>query len=111
MRAAPAARDENLTGRKLFADVKLLNDLSISTNIFLHKVFEKASPLSYEFQQANATVVVLLMSLEVRRQYVDVGSEDCYLNLRVPGVRGTLPVLLDDLCLLFFVDWHCDSLK
>ena len=111
MRAALAARDENLTDRKLFADVKLLNDLSISTNVFFHKIFEKASPLSNELQKAHTTVMVLLMPLEVRRQHIDMGGEYGDLNLGVAGVCFALPVLLDELCLLLFADWHCDSLS
>ncbi len=111
MRAALAARDENLTNRKLFADVKLLNDLSISTNIFLREILKKASPLSDKLQEAETTVVVFFVAREVRRKHVNVGCEDCNLDLRASGVSVTFPVLFDDLRLLFLGNWHCDSLK
>jgi len=97
--------------RKLFADVKLLNDFSISTDVFLHEVLEEASALSNEFQQASPTVIVFLVTHEVGRQHIDVRGENCDLDFRTARVSGALPVLGDNLRLLLFSDWHRDSLE
>ena len=53
--------------RKLFADLELLNDFSISANVFLDKVLEKASALSNELQKASPTVIVFFVTHEVGR--------------------------------------------
>lgn len=111
MRAALAARDESGTIRKLFADLKLLNDFSISANVVFHKVLEKASPLSNEFQQASPTVIVFSVTHEVGRQHIDVRGENCDLDFGTARICGAFPVFGDNLCLLLFSDWHRDSLE
>jgi hypothetical protein len=111
MRAALAARDENPIDRKLFADVKFLDDLAISINVFFREILEKASPFSHKLQQAKTAMMVFLVPLQVRGQHVDMGCQDGNLNFRASGVRVTLPELLDDFRLLFFADRHCNSLK
>jgi hypothetical protein len=110
MRAALAARDEDPMVRKLFADLKFLDDLAISINILLCEIVKEASALADQFQEAEATMVILLVTLKVRRQHVDVGCKDGNLHFRAARICATLPVLLDDLRLLFFANRHCDSL-
>jgi hypothetical protein len=97
--------------RKLFADVKLLNDFSISTNVFLHEILEKASALSNKFQQASPTVIVLFVTHEMGRQHIDVRGENCNLNFGTARVSGAFSVFRDNLCLMFFGDWHRGSLE
>lgn len=66
MRAELSAHGENTPSRNLFADVKLLNDLAISVNVFLHQIVQQATSLSNNLEKAQATVVVLLVCIKMR---------------------------------------------
>lgn len=101
MRAAYAARDENSTTRKLFADFKLLDDLSISIDVFFREILEQPSALPHQLQQPRTAMMILFVALEVRRQHVDVRGQYSNLDLGVPGICGALSKLLDELRLLF----------
>jgi hypothetical protein len=94
----------------LLSDIELLNDLSISSDVLFHEIVEKPSPFADKFQQSEATVMILHVLAEVRRQARDMGRQNRDLNLGRSRVIRVLSEFVDDFYLLVFCDRHCYSL-
>lgn len=88
----------------LLTDVEFRDDGAVALNVVAHQIIEQATALTYQLEQTTTRGVILLMRLEVVRQFVDPGREDGNLHFWCSGVRVALTELLDDFCLLFCRD-------
>src|SRR5271165_284166 len=66
----------------LFADAQLLNDGFVALGIGLSEVVEQAATLADHHEKAAPGGVVLLVGLEMLRQFANPGAQDGDLNFR-----------------------------
>lgn len=81
----------------------------ISLVIVFLEIIEKPPPLSHEFQEAPAGVVILDMNLEVLREVLNALTEQSYLHLRRAGICLMESELLNHLSLLHLSNPHVFS--
>ena len=84
----------------LLSKTKLLNDSSVSFDVYLLEVVEKVSSVTYHLEEAATAVVVLVVALEVLGEVRNSVSKNCDLNLGRSGVTLVGSVLFNN-CLLF----------
>lgn len=89
---------------KLLSDVQLLDDRTVTLDIYLCEIVEEASSVSYHLEKATAAVVVLVVVFEVRVEAVDAVCEDRDLYLGRTCVAFVGLVLVNN-C-LFYVFLH-----
>jgi len=83
---------------------QILEDITVSLAVRSLHVFQKASTAAYHLEKAEATVVILLVHVEVRpEEVVDTRCEDRNLDGSAPDVAVVELVLLDD---FFSTDRH-----
>ena len=70
----------------LLAKTEFLNDALIAVKIRSSQIIQQPSPLSDQFQESAAGMVILLMDLEMISEIVDPVAENGYLNFRRAGV-------------------------
>src|SRR3954470_15046618 len=81
------------------AQAEPLDDRAVAVDVFLLHVVQKATTLADQQEQATATVVVVLVLLEVLGQVGDAVRQQRHLDLRGAGVALAGAVLGDDLLL------------
>src|SRR5829696_2782800 len=86
--------------KRLRAETKILNDLSVAVDVGALQVVQQAAALAHHLEQAAAAVMVLRVRAEVRRQVVDPLREDRDLHARRTRV-GLVPTVLLE-CRCFF---------
>ena len=84
----------------LLSETKLLNDSSVSLDVYLLEVVEEVSSVTYHLEEAATAVVVLVVALEVLGEVRNSVSKNCDLNLGRSGVTLVGSVLFNN-CLLF----------
>lgn len=94
---------DRLTSRLPFlpAQAEPLNQGLIPTWIVPAQVIEKPPSLTHDLEKATSGVVVLLVLLEVLRQFVDPLGKERNLDLRRAGVATVGPETVDDRSLPF----------
>ena len=80
----------------LLPDPQLLNQGAVPLHIHLFQVVQEVPPLTHEFQETPAGVMILYMGLEMLRQVIDPLAQDSDLDLGRPRVRGMSLIPLDD---------------
>ena len=83
------------TGDRLLADAQLLNDLFVALGIVLSEVVEQAATLADHHEKTAPGGVVLLMRLEMLRQFTNPFTQDRDLDLGRPGIRRVSTVLVN----------------
>jgi hypothetical protein len=81
----------------LLADAELLNHRLVALGIILLQVIEQATTLADHHQKPAPRSVVLLVGLEVFREFRDTRTQDRDLDLRAASVVRVRLVLLDDI--------------
>src|SRR5574341_2369388 len=69
-------------GFRLLADTQPVDQLGVPFRVLALEVIQQASPLSDEFQEPAARMVILCVNLEMFREVTDPLAEDRNLNLR-----------------------------
>ena len=97
---------------KLLTDTESCDNGTISLDVNLLEVAEKASSLTDHHQKAASAVVILLVNLEVLGEVVDPSGEQGDLNLGRTGVAFVGGVFRHDSLLFFFqhVCFHLSKL-
>ena len=72
---------------RLFSDTQTLNNGPVSFDILLLDIIEKPAPLSDEFQEAPAGMMILLVHLEMLCQVFNSTAQKRNLHLRRPCIR------------------------
>jgi hypothetical protein len=80
----------------LFPDSQLLDQGAVTLHIYFLQVVQEVPPLTYEFQETPAGMVILHVGLEMLREVIDPLAQDGDLDLGRPGVRGMSLVPLDE---------------
>ena len=80
---------------RLLADAEFLNDLFIALGIGLSEVVQQAATLADHHEEASPGGMVLLMRLEMLRQFTNTLTQDGDLDLRGTGIVVVSPVLVD----------------
>lgn len=91
--------------QELSSQAELFNDCTITFDIVVLEVTEKAAAVAYHLVEAAAAVVVLLVRLEVLCKRVDSVGENSDLNFRGTCVAFVNLIGIDDF-LLFFLCEH-----
>jgi hypothetical protein len=89
--------------RRLMTETQIRNELPIPLQILSLQVFQEAATAPHELEKAAATVVILLVPVEVIPQLVDAGCQESDLHGCAASVCLVELVLLDD---LFAVNGH-----
>ena len=76
----------------LLADAQFLNDGFVALGIRLPEVIEQAATLAHHHEKAAPGGMVLLMGLEMLRQFTNPCAQDGNLNLRRTGILSCPPV-------------------
>ena len=84
-----------MAGSRLFADAEFLNNLFVALGIGPSEVVEQAATLADHHEEASAGGMVLLMRLEMLRQFTNTLTQDGDLDLRGTGIVVVSPVLVD----------------
>src|SRR5271165_5672527 len=79
----------------LLADAKFLNDGFVALGIRLPEVIEQAATLAHHHEKAAPGGMVLLMRLEMLRQFTNPRTQDRDLNFRRAGVGRVSAVLVN----------------
>ena len=79
----------------LLADAEFLNDLFVALGIGLSEVVEQTASLADHHEKASPGGMVLLMRLEMLRQFTNTLTQDGDLDLRGTGVVVVSTVLVD----------------
>jgi hypothetical protein len=87
----------------LFAQSKLLNQSAIPVNVLLLEIIQETPPLSHQFDQAPAGVVIFGVDLEVIGQVTDPLAQNGHLHFRGAGIRVMQAKPVDEVTLLFRV--------
>jgi hypothetical protein len=87
----------------LFAQPELLNQSAIPVDVLLLEVIQETSPLSHQFDQAPAGVVIFGVDLEVVGQVTDPLAQNGHLNLSGAGIRFMQTKPVNDVPFLFSV--------
>src|SRR6516164_4297175 len=80
---------------RLLADAEFLNDLFVALGVGLSEVVQQAATLADHHEEASAGGMVLLMRLEMLRQFTNTLTQDGDLDLRGTGIVIVSPVLVD----------------
>ena len=86
----------------LLAQVQLLDDGTVTLDVYLLEVAEEVSSVTDHLQHAAAAVVILVVCLEVLGKSVDAMGKDRDLNLGRTGVALVHFVLLNNGLLFVF---------
>jgi hypothetical protein len=87
----------------LFAQPELLNQSAIPVDVLFLEVIQETSPLSHQFDQAPAGVMVFGVNLEMVGQVTDPLAQNGHLNLSGAGIRVMQAKPVDDVTFLFSV--------
>jgi hypothetical protein len=87
----------------LFAQPKLLNQRPISLDILVLEVVQEAAPLSHQFDQAPAGMVIFGVGLKMIGQVTDTLAQDGHLYLGGAGIRFMLAKPVDNVTFLYRV--------
>ena len=82
-------------GDRLLADAQLLNDLFVALGIVLSEVVEQAATLADHHEKTAPGGMVLLMRLEMLREFTNALTQYRDLDFRRTGVVGVSTVLAD----------------
>jgi hypothetical protein len=81
---------------ELATKTELADDGSVSLDVVVLQVIQKATALADEHEEPAATVVVLLVDLEMLGQVLDTTGEQCDLHLRRTSVGLMEAKLVND---------------
>ena len=85
---------------RLFLEIEFLGQRSVSLWILLFQIIQMSLSIGYHREKTASGMVVLLVFLEMARQFCDFLSQNRYLNLRRTGVLIVNRYFLDNFCLL-----------
>jgi len=80
----------------LLADTEFRNDSTITLNVLLGEIVEKAAAMSDHLKKSKAAVIILLVNLKVLSQLRDTCGEDCNLNLGRARVSRVGAIFVDN---------------
>ena len=87
--------------QKLLSEAELLNDCSVSLDIFLREIVKKLLSVADHLRETSLRMEVLGVLLHVLGELVDSGSKNSYLNLGRTRISLVNLVRLDERCLRF----------
>jgi hypothetical protein len=105
-RSRPRKSPKSIRVTSLFANSQSLDNRAVPLYILRFEVVEQMPPLSHEFQQAPAGMMVLEMGPEMLRQIIDPFAQDRDLHFRRSCVRGMPFVFLNEFLFLFWQQCH-----
>jgi hypothetical protein len=84
----------------LSAEPELLNQRPISLDILVLEVVQEAPPLTHQFDQSPAGMVIFGVGFEMISQVADTLAQDGYLHLCGAGIRFMLAKPVDNVTFL-----------
>ncbi len=99
--SSPVAKHFQWLG-KLLADAQFLNDGLVTVGVVRLQVVQQATPLADHHEKAAPGGVILLVALEMIRQFADPLAEDGNLHFRTASVRIMRAELRDDVGFALF---------
>jgi len=93
--------------KNLFSYAELIDYSTVTVDVLLLEISEKASSLTNHFEKTSAAVVVVVVELEMLVEMVDSCRENGNLNLGRACVAFVHSVFCDNLLFLFLK--HCVS--
>jgi len=86
----------SVAGKPLLADPEFLNDGFVSLGVVILEVVQQTPSFAHQHQKTAPGSVVLLVRLEVLRQFANAFTKDSDLNFGTPRIRIVRPILADD---------------
>ena len=94
--------------RGSMAQPKVLDQGAVASRVGALQVLEEPAPAAHHLEQPAATVVIVLVVVEMAAQVVDPSRQERNLHLRAAGAGAVVLVSGDDLA---FVDGGCGSVR
>lgn len=93
---------------RLLTDTQLSDEGTVTVQVFLLKVSQVTTTLTYEAQQCLTAAVVLTVRLQVVTEFLNAESEKGDLAFGRTGVVGVASVFCEDFLHLLFgeINWH-----
>lgn len=88
----------------LLSQIKLLDDLGVSSAVEALQVFQKPAPAADQLEKPPLGGEVLRVTLEMRGDALDPFTQDRDLGAGASRIRGSLPEFSDNVCFGLFCD-------
>ena len=92
---------------RLFTDIELLNQVTISIDVLRLQIVKKTTSLTYHLVETASAVIILLVVLQMLGELLNPCGKESYLYFGGTGIFRGLTELGNDCCLLLFTDHFC----
>ena len=84
------------------ADAQAFDENAVLLDVAVLDVLQQTAALTDEHHEATASVVVLLVNLQMLGEVADALGKNCHLHLGAAGVVLVFAILFDELCYALF---------